>query len=118
MKSIEGFVPEGHATIAQRFNVGNLAHERLSPEGMTDTCTDCAADAIFSRAFGTFFLSADGPNVETLGYYQASLRDSLRGISSDILVALPVLGRSDGFQAKACEQSNTSRVILQPKDGK
>src|SRR5207248_1119795 len=40
-------VPEGHAIIAQRFNVGMRAPKRVSPEGTADSARD------FNRPFGT-----------------------------------------------------------------
>ena len=36
-KSSKGRVPEGHARIAQRFNVGTSAGSSLNPEGTADT---------------------------------------------------------------------------------
>ncbi len=63
-------VPEGHATIAQRFNVGLISGERSSPEGTAETARE--PSAVPSR-LTTGCLSL--PNVETLGYCRASLRD-------------------------------------------
>src|SRR5436190_359826 len=46
-------VPEGHLTIAQRFNVGTFAGNEVSPEGTADTTE-------FSRPFGTQCSSHNG----------------------------------------------------------
>jgi hypothetical protein len=70
--------PEGHATIAQRFNVGTGVLRRTSPEGTADGSSDLTRPPDLSRPFGTYLELAVRPNVETLGYYQASLRDELR----------------------------------------
>jgi len=73
----QDFVPEGHARIAQRFNVGNQPRGTISPEGTADRC------GRFSRPSGTCAPRTGTPNVETLGYCQTSLRDG-----DDILAAL------------------------------
>src|SRR5712691_2373783 len=71
-------VPEGHATIAQRFNVGLISNERSSPEGTAETAREPSA---VPSGLTTGYLVL--PNVETLGYCRASLRDE-----EQILVAL------------------------------
>ena len=71
-------VPEGHATIAQRFNVGLISGERSSPQGMAETAR---APSAVPSGRTTGYLSL--PNVETLGYCRASLRDE-----EQILLAL------------------------------
>ena len=71
-------VPEGHATIAQRFNVGFISCDRSSPEGTAETARKPSA---VPSGLTTGYLSL--PNVETLGYYRASLRDE-----EQVLVAL------------------------------
>ena len=63
-------VPEGHATIAQRFNVGLISSDRSSPEGTAETAHEPSAVPLGLIAG---YLSL--PNVETLGYCRASLRD-------------------------------------------
>ena len=63
-------VPEGHATIAQRFNVGFIDSERSSPEGTAETAREPSA---VPSGLATDYRSL--PNVETLGYCRASLRD-------------------------------------------
>src|SRR5260370_3999534 len=63
-------VPEGHATIAQRFNVGLISSERSSPEGTAETAREPSA---VPSGLTTGYLSV--PNLETLGYCRASLRD-------------------------------------------
>jgi hypothetical protein len=70
--------PEGHATIAQRFNVGTGVLRRTSPEGTADGSSDLTRAPDLSRPFGTYLDLAVRPNVETLGYYQTSLWDELR----------------------------------------
>src|SRR5438034_11637461 len=72
-------VPEGHATIAQRFNVGLISMARSSPEGTAETAREPSA---VPSGLTTAYLSL--PNVETLGYCRASLRDE-----EQALVALP-----------------------------
>src|SRR6266702_309570 len=71
-------VPEGHATIAQRFNVGLMSRERSSPEGTAETPREPSA-----VPSGLTIAYLRLPNVETLGYCRASLRDE-----EQILVAL------------------------------
>ena len=61
-------VPEGHATIAQRFNVGSKRFILESPEGTTERRHG------LGRPFGTQAAFTRGPNFEKLGYYQTSLR--------------------------------------------
>ena len=70
MRSRKNPVPEGHATIAQRFNVGFMSSERLSPEGTAESAREPSA---VPSGLTTGYLSL--PNVETLGYCRASLRD-------------------------------------------
>jgi len=70
MNNRQSPVPEGHATIAQRFNVGLISSERSSPEGTAETARDPSA---IPSGLPTGYLSL--PNVETLGYCRASLRD-------------------------------------------
>ena len=70
MNNRQSPVPEGHATIAQRFNVGLISSERSSPEGTAETARDPSA---VPSGLPTGYLSL--PNVETLGYCRASLRD-------------------------------------------
>ena len=65
-------VPEGHARIAQRFNVGARRQPGTSPEGTAEI------EWRLSRPFGTRRLGALAPNVETLGYSRRSLRDKDR----------------------------------------
>ena len=103
-------VPEGHPTIAQRFNVGELAGKHnLVPKGRLRALraptlgksivvgetppfhmklVTCGSEPSAVPS-GLMVLRALVPNVETLGYCQESLRDE-----DEILVALPVLGRS------------------------
>jgi len=64
--------PEGHATI------GTGVLRRISPEGTADGSSDLTRAPDLSRPFGTHLDLAVRPNVETLGYYQTSLRDELR----------------------------------------
>jgi hypothetical protein len=66
------FIPEGCLRIAQRFNVGCRTKMSLSPEGTAEPWR--AASAV---PFGTRSRSVMEPNVETLGYYQLSLRDKV-----------------------------------------
>src|SRR5260221_8484946 len=63
-----GFVPEGHLRIAQRFSVEKATPTIQVPKGRLKRLG-------FSRPFGTYANSKRVPNVETLGYYQVSLRD-------------------------------------------
>ena len=77
MRSTEGSVPEGRMTITQCLNAGAGVLRRLSPEGTADGCRDWTRSGDLSRPFGTYLLLTVGPNVETLSYYQASLRDEL-----------------------------------------
>ena len=70
MNNRQSPVPEGHATIAQRFNVGLIGSERSSPEGTAETAREPSA---VPSGLTTGYLSL--PNVETLGYCRASLRD-------------------------------------------
>ncbi len=70
MSNRQSPVPEGHATIAQRFNVGLMSSERLSPEGTTESGREPSA---VPSGLTTGYLSLS--NVETLGYCRASLRD-------------------------------------------
>src|SRR6266446_8041924 len=70
MNNRQSPVPEGHATIAQRFNVGLISSERSSPEGTAETAREPSA---VPSGLTTGYLSV--PNLETLGYCRASLRD-------------------------------------------
>ena len=70
-----GCVPEGHATIAQGFDLGTGAARGISPEGTSDDCRDLTR--LFNRPFRTYRWLAIGPKVETLGYSQPSLRDEV-----------------------------------------
>src|SRR6266478_9294625 len=70
MNNRQSPVPEGHATIAQRFNVGLMSSERLSPEGTAESAREPSA---VPSGLTAGYLSL--PNVETLGYCRASLRD-------------------------------------------
>src|SRR5262245_34833264 len=66
-------VPEGHPTMAQRFNAGSPdAPSAISAEG---TAEHGEPRAYFRRPFGTGLSSTRFPNVETLGYCRISLRD-------------------------------------------
>jgi hypothetical protein len=71
-------VPEGHLTIAQRFNVGKRPRCGASPKGTAGWAR------IFSRPFGTRGVSRHRTNVETLGYYRESLRDEERILALDV----------------------------------
>ena len=67
-------VPEGHATIAQRFNVGlGVRWSGASPDGTAEVSIRAV-----NRPFGTDASCGAGrfPKVETLGYFQESLRDT------------------------------------------
>ena len=70
MKSRQSHVPEGHRTIAQRFDVGLISSERSSPEGTAETARDLSAVPSGLTTGCLIF-----PNVETLGYCRASLGD-------------------------------------------
>src|SRR5260370_18319088 len=73
-------VPEGHATIAQRFNVGLISSEISSPEGTVETAREPSA---VPSGLTNDYLSL--PNVETLGYCRASLRDEEQTVAALLL---------------------------------
>ncbi len=52
---LRSFVPEGHPTIARRFNAGEAARETLVPKGRLKTLL------AFSRPFGTYPLARPHP---------------------------------------------------------
>ena len=96
----ETSVPEGHATIAQRFNVGGLAgKDNLVPKGRLRALRHMPRQihclwrntAFHSKLVSELSAVPSGlmvplalvPNVETLGYCQESLRDE-----DEMLVAL------------------------------
>ena len=91
MNNRQSPVPEGHATIAQRFNVGFIGSERSSPEGTAETARDPSA---VPSGLNHIFLVLPNVEIETLGYCRASLRDE-----EQILIGLG-----------ACPQQVTARV--------
>src|SRR6266851_1215942 len=84
MNNRQSPIPKGHATIAQRFNVGLISNERSSPEGTAETAREPSA---VPSGLTTGYLTL--PNVKTLGYCRASLRDE-----EQIVVALELCHRS------------------------
>lgn len=79
-------VPEGHSENSPTFRtLGTRAANSISPEGTAEAGLE---DRSLSRPSGTCCSSAIPPNVETLGYFRASLRDK-DGVASgqQILVA-------------------------------
>lgn len=59
--------------IAQRFNAGATGNGCPSPEGATEVAA--AIEIPLGRPFGTRIAACGQPSVETLGYYQISLRE-------------------------------------------
>ena len=66
-------VPKGRMRIAQRFSVGSLPAAIASPEGTAESMSH-------QPSLRDAALLCAGPNVETLGYSQASLRDEVREV--------------------------------------
>src|SRR5437879_3437781 len=85
-------VPEGHATIAKRFNVGSISAGSSSPEGTAEMARDPSA---VPSGLTTIYLVL--PNVETLGYCRASLRDEGTNLSGVSGVGAQVLGLTSPY---------------------
>ena len=66
-------VLEGRLILAQRFNAGSLGGRDLSvPEGRLNDWGDASIVPLGLTGIGSLF-----PSVETLGYYQISLREEM-----------------------------------------
>ncbi len=76
-------VPKGRPTIAQRFNVGSVAGKDIRPEGTAEIRmqNDRSADSQPSLR-DEESIAEPKPDVETLGYFQMSLRDNSQGTKS------------------------------------
>ena len=77
--SAEDPVPEGHVTIAQRFNVGTGVIRRTSPEGTADRWRHSIVGPNSAVPPGLISRSVFVPTlkrVETLGYSRTSLRQN------------------------------------------
>src|SRR5437016_7325154 len=85
LRSPQSPVPEGHATIAQRFNLGSISAGISSPEGRAETARDPSA---VPSGLTTIYLVLPNVEIETLGYCRASLRDegtNLSGVGAQAL---------------------------------
>ncbi len=69
-------VPKGQVTIAQRFNVGFSVRWILSPEGTAEFVSHAGRPAKVQPSLRDGSNAEPYPNVETLGYFRMSLRDS------------------------------------------
>src|SRR5437867_3398799 len=82
----QGRVPEGHATIAQRFSVGNPVLCESRPEGTAEAGRKAIG---FSRPFGTCPRAAVNP---TLKRWAILRRPSGTGTPSNFPKSLPLAG--------------------------
>jgi len=72
-----GFVPEGHPTIARRFNAGSSREYRQVPEGRLRWLPIVPE---FQPSLRDSYKPDSNPGVETPGYCRVSLRDRGRSI--------------------------------------
>ena len=84
MKVREASVPEGHATIAQRFNVGSGIGKIISPEGTAE-----GIGAISAVPSGLRHPTTKYPTLK-----RWAIVEHPSGMNPEILVALPVPGRT------------------------
>jgi len=78
VKRITYSAPAGPATIPQRFHVGTGVLRRTNPKGPAEGWRELTRGRLFTRPFKTYEWPAINPNVETLGYYQSSVRAQVR----------------------------------------
>src|SRR6266700_2611100 len=104
MNNRERPVPEGYGTIAQRFNVGLIDSDRSSPEGTAETTREPSA---VPSGLSDGYLRL--PNVETLGYCRASLRDEEQSLEA---LEIEPCGRPRTTLQVSCFTHHASRITF------